>query len=795
MVSVRSISRLIIFFISLSILFSFQNCNKVQFSVQVPEDLASSDFCRVNPSAPECLDAAQSICNFNGTIYREGQTVVAYLTSTVPYGQTCAEEIRTCTDGSFTGSYNFPTCNLGAASACLFNGQVVNNGDTVTSFQNSTVPFGSTCVSENRQCNDGTLTGSYNFGSCTVGAPRSCLFNGKTVLHGQSVRAFVSSTVPYGSTCTGTTRTCLDGQLTNSGDFGSCTVAAPASCLFDGQTVPHLGAVIGYLNANVPYNSSCQQQSRVCNNGVLSGNYNFGSCQVAAPSSCQFNGQTVASGQTVRAYQNSTVPFGSSCVPEDRQCNNGQLSGSYNFNICSVSTAASCSFNGQTVAHNATVTAYQNSSVPSGSNCVSQQRTCFNGTLSGTYNAGSCVVNAPVSCQFNGQTVPHGQNVTAFQASTVPYGQSCVSQPRTCNNGALSGTYAYSSCTTNGPASCIFNGQTIAHGQNITTYQSGSVAFGETCQSGTRTCNNGVLEGSGNFATCAVSGPANCLFAGRTLAHNEQIVAFNSTTVPYSQSCSQQTRTCNNGTMSGTASYQYLSCQAELPRSCTFNNQTVPHNSSVTGYHQSQVPYGQSCSPQLRTCSNGALGGTAAYASCTVLPQPCAPGETRNSAGVCVMTTTVNNSSSTVANSLCVDHNAFFQFRWDGNEVSLWAWGTGWRNNIVGWNCPDTVHNYYQYLPPLKIWSRTFSKGYRPQVSLSGSIYGGGGCNASGMGFGGYTRQSKPDLCPNGGAGTMQYGFDITITSQPDTGAVDGEPPYPAKYEPPIYYDTTGSGA
>jgi peptidoglycan hydrolase-like protein with peptidoglycan-binding domain len=52
-----------------------------------------------------------------------------------------------------------------------------------------------------------------------------------------------------------------------------------------------------------------------------------------------------------------------------------------------------------------------------------------------------------VSCGFNGTSVANGQNVTAYQSATVPAGQQCVSQVRTCMNGTLSGTYLYSSCT------------------------------------------------------------------------------------------------------------------------------------------------------------------------------------------------------------------------------------------------------------------------------------------------------------------------------------------------------------
>jgi peptidoglycan hydrolase-like protein with peptidoglycan-binding domain len=54
---------------------------------------------------------------------------------------------------------------------------------------------------------------------------------------------------------------------------------------------------------------------------------------------------------------------------------------------------------------------------------------------------------ATASCSFNGQTVTHGASVTAYQTSTVSYGSACVSEQRTCNNGTLSGSYTNSSCT------------------------------------------------------------------------------------------------------------------------------------------------------------------------------------------------------------------------------------------------------------------------------------------------------------------------------------------------------------
>ena len=110
-------------------------------------------------------------------------------------------------------------------------------------------------------------------------------------------------------------------------------------------------------------------------------------------------------------------------------------------------TLTSCSLNGQTVAHGSTVTAYQASSVDFGNTCTSETRSCFNGTLSGAYTNTSCTVAAAASCSLNGQIVAHGSTITAYQAPSVDFGNTCTSETRSCFNGNLSGSYTYTNCT------------------------------------------------------------------------------------------------------------------------------------------------------------------------------------------------------------------------------------------------------------------------------------------------------------------------------------------------------------
>lgn len=224
-----------------------------------------------------------------------------------------------------------------------------------------------------------------------------------------------------------------------------------------------------------------------------------------SPQACAWNGAAVADGHSVTAYQAATVPYGQSCTPETRTCQNGTFSGSYEHASCMVSPAASCTFNGQTIENGANVTAYQATSVAYGSACTNETRTCTNGTLSGSHEYASCVVGTASSCTWNGQSVANGSAVTAYQAATVPYGSACTKETRMCTNGSLSGSYQYGACTVQAAASCAFNGQTVANGSNVTAYLSSSVAYGSICTNQQRTCQNGALSGSYTNASCIVS--------------------------------------------------------------------------------------------------------------------------------------------------------------------------------------------------------------------------------------------------------------------------------------------------
>lgn len=92
---------------------------------------------------------------------------------------------------------------------------------------------------------------------------------------------------------------------------------------------------------------------------------------------------------------------------------------------------------------------------------------------------GRCVANyvngiseCVIDCTLPwGGTLYSGNSVTAYLASS---GTTCTSQPRTCNNGVLSGSYTFASCTVN--PSCPVVGDTYPACDGIKRAELGAVA-------------------------------------------------------------------------------------------------------------------------------------------------------------------------------------------------------------------------------------------------------------------------------------------------------------------------------
>jgi len=175
---------------------------------------------------------------------------------------------------------------------------------------------------------------------------------------------------------------------------------------------------------------------------------------------------------------------------------------------------------------------------------------------------------APSTCSLPwGGLIADGQSVTAWNASSSCGG--CSSQTRTCSNGSLSGSFTFSSCTTSCTSCNLPWGGSISHGQSVTAWNTSSSCGG--CSPQTRTCSNGSLSGSFTFSSCTTSCTSCNLPWGGSIAHGQSVVAFRygSEEQAYQvgvchESQYRQTRTCSNGSLSG--SYQYGSCQVAPDR-------------------------------------------------------------------------------------------------------------------------------------------------------------------------------------------------------------------------------------
>jgi len=128
----------------------------------------------------------------------------------------------------------------------------------------------------------------------------------------------------------------------------------------------------------------------------------------------------------------------------------------------------------------------------------------------GSWECQNVLVTTPVasSCTFNGVTVADGRSVAAYNTQSVAFGETCGQQIRNCSNGTLSGSYQFSSCSARQANSCIFNGVAVADGQTVTAHETSSVDAPQSCNTQTRTCNNGTLSGSFTNSVCTVQASA-----------------------------------------------------------------------------------------------------------------------------------------------------------------------------------------------------------------------------------------------------------------------------------------------
>ena len=95
-----------------------------------------------------------------------------------------------------------------------------------------------------------------------------------TAEDGESVTWYQAATVPYGQSCAWVQATCNNGtwSVNNFGTdypYSGCTVAEPATCSFQWQTIAHNGSLAVYSSASPTCPTTCTQWTVTCNNGTL----------------------------------------------------------------------------------------------------------------------------------------------------------------------------------------------------------------------------------------------------------------------------------------------------------------------------------------------------------------------------------------------------------------------------------------------------------------------------------------------------------------------------------------------
>ena len=219
----------------------FAKCTKPTSSA------TTASVCQWTTGFNSTLPGTRSCLTPWGELVAHGASVAANTVGYVPIGETCPDDVtRTCNDGSLSdpSDARYSSCSVLEAGQCLAPwGSAVNNGESVLAYSADSVAYGDTCPPpETRSCINGTLSGTATYESCTVQPGASCpLPWGIDLPDGQTAQAYSVASVDYGQTCPDPVdRTCTNGSLSGSGAYQSCTVSAPC-------TVP---ALIGMTTVN-----------------------------------------------------------------------------------------------------------------------------------------------------------------------------------------------------------------------------------------------------------------------------------------------------------------------------------------------------------------------------------------------------------------------------------------------------------------------------------------------------------------------------------------------------------------
>lgn len=210
-----------------------------------------------------------------------------------------------------------------------------------------------------------------------------------------------------------------------------------------------------------------------------------------------------------------------------------------------------------------------------------------------------------------------GQSVAAYKDANSA---DCEAnkETRVCANGVLSGSYTQQSCAAVVPQACDLPwGGTLPSGQSVTAYQSASSDNCEAIKE-TRTCDNGVLSGSYTSQSCASTAPQACdLPWGGSLPSGLSVEAYASAS---SEDCAaiKETRSCTDGVLSGNNPEPACTTVVAGPKSCALPwGGTLASGDSVEAYQSATSIYCDSFK-ETRACQDGVLSGSFEQPACNM---------------------------------------------------------------------------------------------------------------------------------------------------------------------------------
>ena len=510
-------------------------------------------------------------CNARGEFFQNGGCVEAVVT---PHNYLDPAPVSGNTErrGGLrfdTGAYGLIGGAVGeqaqcVATGCSYDGTDYKDGEKLFLYEQSD-SCGARCIEREFTCNSGSFdtaipSGLYNTaGSCPAGPCDGCthpvtgdpMADGETAMVYNPVRA-------CGDGCTSENIRCADGTLEDPAwgtSYSSTCPDEPTNC----DECPH--PVTGDMYAEgdkitlYKENSacgSCSDRIYTCSGGSFGSatGYNhedLTSCEEAnaCPPGCPvYVGgayqTTIGDNEDITYYAPST--------------------GAANCGTCADTSTKTCS-GGNDINFSS---AYDPALV-SESQCEAQN-SC----------PGACTITW-TDAGYS-ESVPHGDDVNAYQSGSVPFGNNCssIAQVRECDNTVLSGSYTYKNCAPEGAANCSINWldagtETVTHNNSVSAYASGSVPYGSSCSSQTRTCNDGTLSGSNRYKSCAPEDPASCTYNGNTVPHGESRDFWTDASPSCGSSCDKVSRTCNNGSWGTPTTHTATSCTE--PKCC--NAQTL----------------------------------------------------------------------------------------------------------------------------------------------------------------------------------------------------------------------------